>query len=42
MRTVNSGMNQNIGDPAFEGIKGECLIFSNQKIDVGLKGARNV
>ena len=32
-------MNQKVGDPAFEGIEGECLIFSNQKINIGLKGA---
>lgn len=38
MRTVNSGINQKMGDPAFERIEGECLTFSNQKIDLGLKG----
>lgn len=32
-------MNQNMGDPAFEGIEGECLVFNNQNMDLGLKGA---
>lgn len=38
MRIVNSGMNQIMGDPAFEGIEGECLVFNNQNMDLGLKG----
>lgn len=28
------------GDPAHEGIEGECLLLSIQKIDLGLKGAQ--
>lgn len=32
-------MNQKMEDPAFQGLEGECLIFSNQKIGLGLKGA---
>lgn len=42
MRTVNSGMHQEMADPAFEGIEGESLIFSNQKIDLGLKSAHTL
>lgn len=28
-----------MGDPAFEGIEGDFLIFNNQNIDLGFKGA---
>lgn len=31
-----------MGDPGFEGIEGECLLFSNQKVDLDLKGAHNL
>lgn len=38
MRTINFGINQKMGGPAFEELEGLYLTFSNQKLGLGLKG----